>query len=293
MPPTLHRRGFLGAVGTLAAAPFLPAPPLQAAPKFKLGTVTYLVAAEWDLPTLLETCRATGFEAIELRTTHAHKVEPALTADERREARKRIADSGILLWGLGTVCEFHSQDPAEVRRNVEEGRAFCKLAADLGARGIKVRPNGLPEGVEPARTLEQIGRALGECGRAAADQGVEVWVEVHGVGTSLPENMRAILDRCGHPNVGICWNSNETDVRDGSVRAAFDLLKKDIKSCHINELWSGYPWRELFAGLRSIDYDRVTLMEVEGVPEAPGVPTPEAAIRFMRYYAALWRELAR
>ena len=117
--------------------------------------------------------------------------------------------------------------------------------------------------------------------------------EGHGGGTQLPANMRSLIDHCGHKSVGICWNSNATDVKDGSVRESFDLLKKDIRSCHINELWSGYPYRELFAGLKSIGYDRVTFMEVGGVPEEPNAKQPDAAIRFMRYYKALWMELAR
>jgi hypothetical protein len=33
-------------------------------------------------------------------------------------------------------------------------------------------------------------------------------------------------------------------------------------------------------------------MEVAGVPERPEAKEPEAAIRFMRYYKALWSELA-
>ena len=38
--------------------------------------------------------------------------------------------------------------------------------ADLGGRGVKVRPNALPDGVPVARTLEQIGAAHG-CPAAA------------------------------------------------------------------------------------------------------------------------------
>ena len=49
----------------------------------------------------------------------------------------------------------------------------------------------------------------------------------------------------------------------------------------------------LWAGLKAIGYDRVTFMECAGVPEAAGAKSPEAAIRFMRYYRALWTELCR
>ncbi len=286
------RREFLHAAGALASGALLPAG-AQEPPKFKLGTVTYNIAAGWDLDTLIKVCRATGFEAVELRTTHAHKVEPSISPDERREVKRRFEGSGIILWGLGSVCEFHSPDPAVVRRNVDVCRAFCKLAADIGARGVKVRPNALPKEVEPARTLEQIGKALSECGRAAADCGVEVWMEVHGGGTSLPQNMRAIMDHCGHKSAGVCWNSNASDVKNGSVKEAFDLLKKDIRSVHINNLRGRYPYRELFACLKSIGYDRVTLMEMPAVKEAPGATEPEAAIKFMKEYRQLWLDLTK
>ncbi len=293
----IDRRDFLAAAGALAGGALLPSPAaaamIPAPPKYRLGTVTFNIGAPWDLDTLLKTCKAAGFEAVELRTTHRHGIEPSISPDERREARKKIADSGVTLWGFGSVCEFHDPDPAKVRKHVDDCKAFCRLAADLGARGVKVRPNGLPKTVEPARTLEQIGKALRECGQAAAESGVEIWVEVHGGGTADPRNMRALMDHCGHPSVGVCWNSNATDLVDGSFAAGFDLLKKDIKSCHINELWSGYPYRDLFNGLKSIGYDRVTLMEVPGVAEAPNAKEPAAALRFMRYYRSLWTELTR
>jgi len=290
------RRTFLAASGAAAALPLLgpaAASAAQDAPKFTLGTITYNIGASWDLPTLLQVCKTTGFGSVELRTTHAHKVEPDLSAEQRREVRKQCEDAGIRLWSFGTVCEFHSPDAAALTRQIDDCRAFCKLAADLGAKGVKVRPNGVPKGGDPARTFEQIGAALKECGKAAQDHGVEIWVEVHGAVTQNPSSIRAIMDACGHPSVGVCWNSNPTDVKDGSIKESFELLKKDIRSCHINELWSGYPYRELFASLKSIGFDRVTLMECPGVPEAANAKTPEAAIRIMRYYKALWTELCR
>src|SRR5262249_12716 len=161
-----------------------------------------------------------------------------------REVRQRFADAGVDIWGLGTVCEFHAPDRAVVERNIETCRAFVQLAADLGARGVKVRPNGLPAGVPGERTLEQVGRApqpggrAGErCGRGGGEAKVEVWVEVHGRGTAEPRHMRTIMEQCDHPRVGVTWNSNPTDIQNGSVAEAFRLLRPWVKSCHINELY--------------------------------------------------------
>ena len=255
----------------------------EAEADMKLGLVTYNIAGKWDLPTLIEKCVSVGIEGVELRTTHAHGVEPSLGKSQRREVRKRFEDSGIVLWGLGSVCEFHQTDPAVVKKNVEDCRAFTLLAVDVGAKGVKVRPNGFPEGVSREKTLEQIGLALRECGRFAADHGVEIWLEVHGKDTCHPPHIRAILDHCDHRSVGACWNSNAADIKDGSVSEYFELLRPDIKSCHINQIWTpSYPWRELFRLLKASKYDRFTLAEI------PESADPDAVLR---YYRALWAEL--
>ena len=119
----------------------------------KLGLVTYLLGRDWDVPTLIKNCTATGFEGVELRSTHAHGVEPTLNDRQRAEVQARFIDSEVELVGLGSACEYHSADPAVVRKNIEETKAFVKLCHDVGGSGVKVRPNGLPAGVPVQKTL--------------------------------------------------------------------------------------------------------------------------------------------
>ncbi len=292
----MYRRQFLqsgvaaGLVATSAAA--APARTDDKTPKFRLGLVTYNLAAAWDLATLLRVCKNTGVSPVELRTTHKHGVEPSLSKEQRKDVRKRFADAGVEIWGCGTVCEFQSPDAAVVKKNIETCKTFVDLVADLGGRGVKVRPNGLPKGVPVEKTLEQIGKALIPCGEAAADAGVEIWVEVHGGGTAHPPNMKTIMEHCRHPKVGLTWNSNASDIKDGSVAVYFDLLWPWIRSCHINELYKDaagvYPYRELFRLFRERGYDRATLCEVgRTVADEP------AGTETLRYYKALWAALNR
>jgi sugar phosphate isomerase/epimerase len=289
---TPSRRQFLATAAATAAGGFTLAAEKPAKPLlFKLGLVTYNVAAQWDLPTTLKICKEVGIAAVECRTTHKHGVEPTLTADQRKDVKKQFADSGVLFWGCGSVCEFHSPDPAVVKKNIEECKQFVGLVKDLGGRGVKVRPNGLPKGVPVEKTLEQIGKALIECGKAAADAGIEICVEVHGTGTSLPAHAKTYMEHCGHKSVGLTWNSNATDIEDGSVNKAFELLKPWIRSCHINDLENDangkYPYRELFTLLKGIDYDRFTMCEYGKTPASP-----EAGLAFLKDYKALWTKLA-
>jgi sugar phosphate isomerase/epimerase len=297
MTPT--RRQFLAATAATAAATGLPAAVRADGPKadahkppFKLGMVTYNVAAQWDLPTILKVCKAVGIAAVECRTTHKHGVEPSLSAEQREAVKKQFADSGVMFWGCGSVCEFQSPDPAVVKKNIETCKQFVQLTHDCGGHMVKVRPNGLPKGVPVEKTLEQIGKALIECGKAGEDYGIEICVEVHGPGTQEPQNIKAIMDHCGHKNVGLTWNSNQTDIKDHSVKAAFELLRPFVKSCHINEIYKDslgvYPYRELFRLFRETGYDRFTMIEVGRTP--PDVASGED---MLRYYKALWTELAK
>lgn len=252
----------------------------------KLGTVTYNLAHDWDLETLIRRCEATGFAGVELRTTHAHGVEPSLTAAERAEVKARFADSAVTLWGLGTVCEYHSPDPEVVRQNVAVTRDFLELAQDTGAVGVKVRPNGFAEeaGISREATLQQIGEVLLECGQMAEDFGVEVWLEVHGPGTSHPPCIQAIMEVADHPLVGVCWNCNGGETVDGSLETYLRPLVGRVREVHIHDLYEDYPYHELIAMLKGADFDGFCLTEM------PESPEPE---RLMRYYAMLWEEWTR
>lgn len=249
-----------------------------------LGAVTYNVCKDWDLETLIAKLEEARFEAVELRTTHKHGVEPSLAAAEREKVRRRFERSKVRLLSFGTTCEFHSPDAAERRRQVEIGKQFIGLAHDTGAWGIKVRPNGMPKEAPREATIRHIGEGLRELGDAGAGFGIEIWVEVHGAVTQNPPVMAEIMNAANHPNVGVCWNSNATDVVNGSVKPSFEMLKQWIRNVHINELANNYPWRELFTLLRQAKYERYTLCEAQESKE------PD---RFLRWYRALWTELTR
>lgn len=251
--------------------------------EMKLGMVTYNMGKDLDCPQLIELCKVTGLEGVELRTGHQHGVEVTLTKEECANVKRLFADSGIEIAGLGSAFEFHSTDPAEVTRNVEGSIAYAQLAAAVGASGIKVRPNGLQtdKGVPVEKTCEQIGHALRQVGTFAQDIGVAVRLEVHGKGSSEPKNIKMMLDAADHPNVYACWNSNATDMDEHkNIDASFALLKNKIGHCHITDIGIyQYPWQDLFDKLKSINYPGWCLAEIQENEQ------PE---RFMKYYRTLY-----
>jgi sugar phosphate isomerase/epimerase len=255
---TIARRQFLAGstVGSAAAlACSLPGFAASAEPgRLQLGLVTYQWGKAMPLPELLDVCRRTGFAGVELRSTHAHGVEPGMAADKRAEVRKRFADSPVKLVGLGSACEYHAVDQAVVGRNIDETKAFIDLSAELGGSGVKVRPNGLPKEVPVEKTLEQIGMALRVVGEYAAKAGQQIRVEVHGAGTQEIPNMRKIMEVADHPHVVVCWNCNPTDLKGEGFEANFAALAGWMGTVHIHDLRPGkvnYPWDQLFPRLKA------------------------------------------
>ena len=182
--------------------------------EMKLGLVTYLWGQDWDLPTLLANCAARPVcRAWNSAREHKHGVEPSLSPLQRLEVRKRFADSPVTLVGYGSNAEYHSNDPAELKRNIELTKAYVKLMYDCGGSGVKVKPNSFVKDVPHEQTLEQIGKALNEVAAFGADYGQRIRLEVHGQGTDELPNIKAIMDVATHPNVGVCWNCNGTDLK--------------------------------------------------------------------------------
>ncbi len=286
MAEKISRRVFVTSSAlTVAAGSVLGVKPGQCAPRgepLHLGLVTYNIAKFWDIDTIIKNCTETKFEAVELRTTHAHKVEVGLTASRRKEVRKKFEDSMVVMASLGSSFEYDSPDPDVLKKNIEGTKEFAVLAHDVGAEGIKVRPNRLhvDKGVPEEKTLEQIGKSLRQVGEFAQDYGVEIRVEVHGTETSRLPRMKKIFDYADCPNCYVCWNSNQNDLLDGGLESNFNLVKDKIHFVHMRDLFlEEYPFRQMLSLLRGIGYKGYCCAEI---------PESDDPVRVMKYYRGLF-----
>ena len=281
----MKRRDFL-AIGAVPALATIQPTQAPAAPSsragLKLGIVTYEIAKDWDVPTIIKNLTDVGMDGVELRTTHKHGVEISLSPQARADVRKRFDDSAVKIAGLGTTCEYHAADQAVVRKNIDETKEWVKLAIDLGCPSVKVRPNGLSKDVPEEKTLEQIGKSLRECGAFAQDRGVHIQLEVHGTETARLPRIRKILDYGGnHPGVRVCWNSNQTYLLDGGFEAAFKLVRSQIGQVHMRDLFlEEYPMRALIKALSEMKFQGYCFAEI------PPSPDP---VRVLKYFRGLFR----
>ena len=266
----IGRRQFMGGALAMAAgvslAPSGAAAALRGA-KMRLGLVTYLWGKDWDLPTLIANCEKAKVLGVELRTTHAHGVEPSLTAAERAEVKKRFADSPVEMVGIGSNECYDHPNPAKLAKAIEATKEFIVLSRDVGGSGVKVKPNNLPKNVPREKTIEQIGMALNTLGAFGEEHGQEIRLEVHGQCSELP-TIKAIMDVADHPNVGVCWNSNDQDLEGEGLDHNFNLVKGRFgATAHVRELNIGpYPYEDLVKLFVTMDYTGWILLEARTKP---------------------------
>jgi len=248
----------------------------------KLGVMTYTLAREWDIDTIIKNLSEAGYQTVELRTTHSHGVEVTLSENERQEVKKRFEDSPLEAISLASGFSYHSPDPDELKKNIEGTNEYTLLARDVGALGFRVFPNALPKEVPEEKTMEQIGRALAEVGEFAYNHGVEIRVCVHGTGTNRVSVIKKIIDYSQSSHVYVNWNCDANDIEGQGLEYNFNLIKDRIRSLHIHELWDEYPYRQLFQLLSDNNFTGYCNAEISGNDDP---------VRFLRYYRGLFLAL--
>ena len=269
----MDRKTFLQNVALLTGAAVVPGLGEAAIPewkksKIKLGLVTYQWGKDWDVPTLIRNCDQAGIYGVELRVEHAHKVMPELTTAERKEVKKRFDDSPVKIVGLGTNEQYDFPDPERLAKSIERTKEFIRLSADVGGTGVKVKPNAFHKDVPHEKTLEQIGRALSDLGKYAADFGQQIRLEVHGKETQELPNIKTIMDHCSNRNATVCWNCNPEDLNGEGLEYNFNLVKNRFgATCHVRELNDPeYPYQQLMNLFVKNNYNGWILLECRTNP---------------------------
>ncbi len=292
MKDRFSRRNFLQTAALSASAAMIPgivpasesekgsSPTALNTNPLKIGIMTYNIAKDWDIETIIKNCTETGYKSVELRTTHKHGVEVTLSATERAAVKKRFKESALETISLASGFEYHYPEQDKLRKSIDGTKEYILLARDIGATGIRVFPNAIPEGVPEEKTLKQIGKALAEVSEYAQQYGVEIRVCVHGRGTNSVALIKRIIDYSESPYVYINWNCDNMDSAGKGFEYNFNSVKDRIKGVHMHELWEAeYPYRLFFKLLAESGYKGYCNAEIEGNADP---------IRLMKYYRALF-----
>ncbi|ORT61678.1 sugar phosphate isomerase/epimerase family protein [Streptomyces sp. CB03238] len=153
------------------------------------------------VPDVVRLAVGSGYQGVELRAHPEEPVHPGLVAHERRAVVEEFAREGVEILavaGYARVAEAGDDEPV-----YEELHRLVYLAADLGARYVRVFPGGGDQ--DPAEADATAARRLGAAAEVAADLGVRILVETHDSHRTGVDVAR-IVGTVGHKNVGALWD---------------------------------------------------------------------------------------
>jgi hypothetical protein len=240
----VSRRGFLvGGVSILASVAISAEKPKTT----RFGLTSYQWGKDWDVPSMIENCSKAKVFGVELRTSekYAHGVELEISDGQRREVKKRFADSPVTLVGIASGERFDALEPEKVKAAVENSKGYIKLSHDVGASGVRVFVNDFHKEVPHERTIEQVAKALNEVGAFASGYGQQVRLEAHGSAGDL-KTIRAVMDLVSQKSVRVKLNSDKRDADGPGFEANFNLLKGYLgDTLHLHELDNpAFPYQQ-------------------------------------------------
>lgn len=153
------------------------------------------------LAEVLRLAASHGWAGLELRCAPGEPVHPEMTAAERSAAARALWRAGVTPLALAGYAAVAA--PGEDARPVAELRGQLRLAADLGARHLRVFPRG---GDAPAVGADRrAARRLAAVADEAESLGVRILLETHD-SHRAGRDVARVLELVDHPAVGALWD---------------------------------------------------------------------------------------
>jgi sugar phosphate isomerase/epimerase len=207
-------------------------------------TFSTLACPEWTIETILARAVAFGYDGIEWRGGPDGHVQPSMSTSERARLRRRVADSGLFSLAVTAYTSFVSDDLAVRQENVDELRRYLDLAADFGARYVRVFLGELRPGDDVAVARSRIVHCLESAAPHAGAVSVGLAVEPHD-DFVRSASVAPIFERVPHPAVGAVWDVGNTFAAGEDPVEGFQLLGKRLFYVQVKDLIGRYPERRL------------------------------------------------
>ena len=197
---------------------------------------------------VLELAKGNNISGLELRAAPDEFTHTGLTAAQRRELRTRIEDAGLEILAVSSYVKLCAVEDQTLEAHLE-------LAADLGARGVRVFPGDDPGTTDATESGTADSPSAGEI-RAldrvtSAPRDVHILLETHdshSAGRQVAA-LCALLDADvpGH-NVKVIWDSSHTWSHGETPAEAFNLLQPWLEFVQVKDSDSRQDYRPVAIG---------------------------------------------
>ena len=186
-------------------------------------TFSTLACPYWTIEEAITKASEFGYDGIEWRGGPQGHIRPSSSAEQKSTLRQMSADAGLMLLAVTAYTSFVSENAEERLSNVDEVRRYADLAAELGARYVRVflgepHPNTTPD----VKTYEYITDCLSRAAQHALSVGVRIGIEPLGRSSAIAP----VLDRTKPDSaLGVIWDIANAFADGEEPPTGFDVLK--------------------------------------------------------------------
>ena len=305
--------------------------PVQAPPLLSFST---LGCPDWSFDEIVARGVEYGYDGVEIRLIERETdllKRPEFQPSELPQRIRQLSDAGFRVCGLSSSVHFENPNPATRATQLANGRAYCDLARELGAKFVRVFGDLIRPNKDEAQQLDWIAAGLQSLGEYASTLGIDVLIETHG-DFCRSEKMVSLMNRVSSPSVGVLWDTHHpwrfhgekiadtwaalknwtrhTHWKDSVTRpqisdqpvsedvAEAARMAKQINTGHQHAdyaLFGGgeFPARDCLQSLLADGYSGWFSLEWEKMWH-PQIEVPEVAVRlFSQKFRELWATIAR
>jgi sugar phosphate isomerase/epimerase len=195
----------------------------------KLSFMTF-VCPTWEIEKIAKFAKDANYDGVEIRVDegHKHDVSSKSSSERRKYVRNLFGETGIEIPCVATSIQYGFADPAERRENIDYAKVNLDLAADLGAKVVRMfAGGGIPKLTEESASY--IAEAFDEVGDYAKGSGVTPMLECgHDIIKGAIEASE-VIKRVKTSNFGVLWNYSEMDD------LTFNTLKSHLRHFHVHD----------------------------------------------------------
>jgi len=218
-----------------------------------------------SLGEMLDTARRYGYDGVEPRLDagHAHGIEAAIDADQRRAIRETVEASGVALACLATSLTY--ADPTVTDEMIMQTRERIDLAADVGAPTLRVFGGKIGGGLEREAAVELVASCLSRVADQAGERGLILCIETHDDWCN-PADVAAVIGRVNHSAVAVNWDIMHP-VRQGfaTIEESYRTLKPWVRHLHAHDGLFDGGLKLVAIGQGGVDHRKaVKLLQADG-----------------------------
>ena len=174
-----------------------------------------LACPDWSWTQTAEGAARYGYDGVEVRMVAGDTdlaARPEFAPVCRSASRRIFSDLGLEICGLASSVRFDDPDPTIRDVQLDIGRRYIELAAELGASFVRVFGDVLPEETtadNEGQVLGAMAEGLNRLGEFAGQTapGVRIVLETHG-DFSETRLLSRLFDWVVDPRVGILWDTH-------------------------------------------------------------------------------------